>query len=186
VFAEVRLLGRSDRTDRFGKFKLSTTIYGSATATIGRTGYVSASQNVSATSDATIRLQPTPTVTLRVTGGQTYQLDSESIEFGYVPPFGSYNKGETDDFCKPGGTLVTLGRNDFRRITGPAVLENVSACCSSSAVLMINGQLKSGESTPLYFTDSCLGYTVDFIGRDHVTGNYVYTKFTDVAEIVFP
>lgn len=188
VFADVRLGSRSDRSDRAGKFKVTTTIQGSGTIQISRSGYTAATQAITGggTQEFTIRLQPTPTVTLRRANGSSTQLDFESIEFGYVPPFGSYLKGETDDFCKPGGAQVVLGRNDFARITGPAVLESNASCCTSGQVLKITAQLKGGETTPLYFTDSCLGYTVDFIGRDHVSGDYVYTKFTDVAEIVFP
>ena len=186
VFAEVRLLNRSDKTDRSGKFKITTTIYGTVNATIARSGYVAGTQAVAATQDVTIRLQPTPTVTLRLTSGETHQLDFESLEFGFVPPFGSYNKSENDDFCKPNGALVTLNRADFARITGPAVAESNSSCCTSGTVQRINAQLKSGETTPLFFVDSCNGYAIDFIGRDHVSGNFVYSKFTDIAEITFP
>ena len=188
VFADVRLGARSDRTDRFGKFKISTNIPSSGTINVTRSGYVAGSQAVTGggTQNFTIHLTPTPTVRLRLTDGTTKDLDQESIEFGYVPPFGSYNKGESDDFCKPNGTLVSIHRGDFKRIIGPATSENNSACCSNNTVQKINAELRSGESTDLYFTDSCLGYSVDFIGRDHVSGNFVYTKFTDVAEVIFP
>lgn len=191
VFADVRLGSRSDRTDRAGKFKISTTIAGTGTLTVTRSGYRETTQAISGggTQDFTIRVQPTPTVSLRKADGSTVNLDFESIEFGYVPPFGSYLKGETDDFCKSDGTTVTLGRADFARITGPATSETHSPCCPNSpaqALQKINARLKSGEQTSLYFVDSCLGYSIDFIGRDHVSGNFVYTKFSEISEIIFP
>lgn len=188
VFADVRLGSRSDRTDRSGKFKISTTIPSQGTITVTRSGYSAGSQAITGggTQDFTIRLSPTPTVRLRLTDGTIKDLDQESIEFGYVPPFGSYNKGESDDFCRADGTVVAINRSEFKRIVGPATLENNSACCPNNTLLKITAELKNGQTVPLYFVDSCLGYTVDFIGRDHVSANFVYTKFTDVAEIIFP
>jgi hypothetical protein len=188
VFADVRLGSRSDRTDRSGKFKIVTSIPSQGVISVTRSGYTAGSVNVTGggTQEFTIRLNPTPTVRLVLTDGTVKDLDMESIEFGYVPPFGSYNKGESDDFCKGNGTVVAINRSEFKRITGPAVLENNSACCPNAPLLKINAELKSGETTALYFVDSCLGYTVDFIGREHVSADFAYTKFTNVAEIIFP
>ena len=189
TFAEVRVGNRIDKTNRQGQFSLrQTTIYGSAPVTASRTGYTSASETVSTAGahTLTIRIQPNPTVTLRLVSGVQHQIDFDSIEFGYVPPFGSYNKNSSDDFCRADGTQVTIDRSEIARFTGPAVLETQTACCTSGPVLRINTQLKNGTTAPLSFTDSCLGYTVDFIGRDHVTGDFVFAKFTDVAEVIFP
>jgi hypothetical protein len=185
--ANVRILNRSDNTDRTGKFRVINQIYGSSTITVGRTGYVTATQPITpGTHDVTFRLEPTPTIKLRLTNGTQYDIDFESAEFGYVPPFGSYNKSDKDDFCKPNGQQVTINRTEIARIIGPAVSETNSACCPDQPLQKINVVLKSGETTPLYFVDSCLGYSIDFIGRDHVKGDVVYTKFINVAEIVFP
>lgn len=189
VFADVRLGNRVDRADRQGKFRISTTIRGTQNITASRSGYVSGSLPVSTagTHDLTIRLASTPTVTLRTTAGQTMQIDYESVEFGYVPPFGSYIKATHDDFCRADGTQVTLDRAQFTRFIGPATLESQSACCGSGPLLRVNAQLKTGETLPLYFLDSCnQQYSIDFIGRNHVTGDFEFTKFTDVAEIIFP
>lgn len=187
VFANVRILNRSDNTDRSGKYRVINQIYGNSVITATRTGYLPVTQPITpGTHEITLRMQPTPTVKLRLTNGTEYDIDFESAEFGYVPPFGSYNKGASDDFCKPNGEMVHLNRSEIARITGPAVSETNTACCANQPVLKINAVLKSGETTPLYFTDSCLGYSIDFIGRDHVKGDTVYTKFINVAEIVFP
>lgn len=189
AFADVRLGTRRDTADRNGKFSIRTvTVYGSGEITAARSGYSSASQTLTTAGavEVTLRLQPTPTVTLRLSDGTQKQIDYESVEFGYVAPFSSYNKNELDDFCKADGTAVQLHRTQFSRITGPAVTEPQSTCCSSGTVQKINAVLRTGESLPLYFTDSCLGYSIDFIGRDHVTGDYTYTKFSNIAEIIFP
>jgi len=190
AFAEVKLGNRPDKTDRLGKFKIpgTVTIYGSAEITASRSGYVTSGETISTAGaqTVTIRLQPTPTVTLRLGNGNQHQIDFESVEFGYVPPFGSYIKSSVEDFCRADGTGIQVDKAQIARFTGPATLESASACCSSAPVLKVTTQLKSGETVPLYFTDSCQGYTVDFIGRDHVTGDFVYAKFTEIAEIIFP
>lgn len=189
AFADVRLGSRRDTADRQGKFSIRTvTVYGSGDITAARSGYTTASQTITTGGavDVTLRLQPTPTVTVRLVDGTQKQIDYESVEFGYVPPFSSYHKNDNDDFCKTDGTAVTLSRTQFSRITGPATTESFSTCCSTGTVQKINAVLRTGESLPLYFTDSCLGYSIDFIGRDHVSGDYAYMKFSDVAEIIFP
>ena len=190
AFAEVRLGNRRDVANRQGQFRiLTTTIYGSADITAMRSGYSQGKTTIStggAHTGLQISMQPTPTVTLRLTSGAQHQVDFESVEFGYVPPFGSYNKSSSEEFCKTDGSALTLERGQIARFTGPATLENHSPCCTSGPLLKVTVQLKSGETMPLYFTDSCQGYTIDFIGRDHTTGDFVFAKFTDVAEIIFP
>jgi hypothetical protein len=189
AFADVRLGNRRDTADRNGKFSIRTvTVYGSGDLTATRSGYATTTQTLTSagTVNVTLQMQPTATVTLRLANGTQYQIDYESVEFGFVPPFSSYHKSEMDDFCKSDGTAVQLNRTQFSRITGPATNDTFSPCCTTGTVQKINAVLRTGENLPLYFTDSCLGYSIDFIGRDHVTGDYVYSKFSDVAEIIFP
>lgn len=189
AFADVRLGNRRDTADRQGKFSIRTvTVYGSGEITAARSGYATASQTITTGGavDVTLRLQPTPTVSLRRADGTQVQIDYESVEFGFVPPFSSYHKNDSEEFCKSDGTTVQLHRTQFARITGPATTESFSPCCGTGTMQRINAVLRSGETLPLYFTDSCLGYSMDFIGRDHVSGDYVYVKFSDVAEIIFP
>lgn len=189
VSATVRVMNASDRTDASGLFSITTTLHGTADITAERTGYHTGTQQISGAGPhvLTLRLESKPTVKLRLVDGTQKDVDLESVEFGYVPPFGSYVKSEYDDFCKPGGAQVRLDRAEFARITGPSTLESAGLCCGGSgSAQRINATLKSGEVTPLYFTDSCTGYSIDFIARDHVTGKTVYTKFSNVAEIIFP
>ena len=185
--ANVRVGARSDNTDKAGKFRLVSQVAGTGTITISRSGYTAVEQSITpGTHEVNVRVQPTPTVTLRLKDGTIHNIDNESVEFGFVPPFGSYEKAESDDFCRPNGTSVALSRTDFKRIIGPATTATNSACCPERPLQKINAQLKSGETTDLFFVDSCLGYSIDFIGRDHAAGTFVYTKFSDVAEIIFP
>lgn len=186
INAEIRLGNRTGHSDRNGKFRVTSVIHGSATVTAGRSGYTEAAEQVSGDREITFRLQPTPTVRLRLVNGDVHDIDFESVEFGYVPTFGSYVKGPSEDFCRPGGTPIVLDRSQISRFTGPAVSESHSACCPGSPVQKINVRLKTGENTALYFADSCSGNTVDFIGRDHQSGNFVFAKFSNIAEVIFP
>lgn len=186
--AQVRIGERSDNTDRSGKFEITTDIRGATPVTAGRSGYVTGTQSISTAGNHSLnfRLTPTPTATLKTTDGKQRAIDFESIEFGFIPPFGSYQKSDKDEFCKPGGTEVTISRAEMSRITGPAVREAHTACCAAQQPQKISVVLKSGETTPVYFVDSCNGYSIDLIARDHVTGDIIYTHFADVAEVIFP
>ena len=188
VSASLRIGEGFDRSDSTGSFSITTTIYGQGELIAERSGYTTGSQQITGAGPhvVTVQLQSKPTVKLRLTDGTQKDMDLESVEFGYVPPFSSYVKAEFDDFCKPSGAMVRLNRTEFSRIVGPATAEATTACCPNGTPQKINATLKTGEVTPLYFNDSCTGYTVDFIARDHVTGRVVYTKFANIAEIIFP
>jgi len=190
AYAEITVGDSSTFADRLGRFTVaSATIFGVGNVTASRSGYQSESQQVSSAGEhnLTFHLQPKPTVRLRLTNGTTHDVDFETAEFGYVPPFGSYNKAPYEEFCSTGGTTTSVDRSQMRKITGPAVKENAPACCSSGLVTKITVELKNGTNGPMYFADSCgTEYSMDFIGRDHITGDFVYAKMTDVAEILFP
>lgn len=188
VNATVTLGTASKRTNSQGKFSLTGEFFGTTmNISAARSGYLEGTQSVaSGTHDITFRLQSTPTARMRLQDGTQRDIDFESIEFGYVPPFGSYIKDVKEDFCRPDGTQVTITKTEIARINGPAVLASQAACCSTRESHKINVTLKSGQTTDLYFTDSCVGYNIDFIGRDHVSGEVLFTHFTNIAEIVFP
>lgn len=185
--ATVRLGNRTDRTDATGSFQINTTIYGQGEVTAERSGYVLGRETITAGGPLalTLRLQPTPTAILRLTDGSVHEIDYESVEFGYIPPFGSYSKSDHDDFCKPDGTNVTLNRTEMKRIVGPATNESASACCGGTPQKIVI-TLRTGEISGYYFKDSCDGYSIDLISREHVSGKTIYTKFSNISEIVFP
>ena len=56
---------------------------------------------------------------------------------------------------------------------------------TSGPRLRLNGKFQ-GETTQLFFQDSCFGFSMDFLGRDHATAQFVYLKFAEIAEIVLP
>jgi hypothetical protein len=191
VAAKVQIANRKTTTDTHGAFKVKNVVsyHGVIVVEASRSGYKTNITNLNQGGDRalTLRVQPLPTVRVRRTNNTTVDIDFESLEFGFPSTFSGYQSAPSDDFCKPDGTKVTIDRSEIRRITGPAVRVQQAPCCSTRDVLRINAELKSGETTPLFFTDSCTPITsLDLIGRNHVTGAFEFTAFTDIAEIVFP
>lgn len=185
----VEASGRHDTTDSAGKFDFRTLDgFGDITITAIRSGYESKTVKITQSGPAnlTITLTPTPTTTVKRTDGTVLVIDTESITFGYPVPFSGYYDNEYEDFCKSDGTRVQIDRTQIKKITGPATLVNVGNCCADRAVAKVNLQLRSGANTDAYFADSCEGYSVDFIGRLHSTGQFVYVHFSDITEVVFP
>lgn len=191
ISAHVTAGNRSDTTDSQGKFRLrNVSGFNSLVLEVTRTGYATQSFPLSAEAkqDFTIRLVPGSTVRVRKLDGTTYDLDFDSVRFGFAVPFSTYQAAEYDEFCKTNGTSATIDRSEFRRITGPATLVSYAPCCTNAnPLLKVQGELKNGETTELYFKDSCDGYSnIDISGRDHVSAEVVYIVFTDIAEVTFP
>jgi hypothetical protein len=191
VGIRVRAGNRTDTTDSAGKFKIKniTSYHGVIVVETQRSGYTPTTQNLTTggTQTLTLRVKPLPTVRVRRTNNATFDLDQDSLEFGYPVVFSGYNSATYDEFCKPSGSKVTISREEIRRITGPATMVGQASCCSERNVLKVNAELKTGETTDLYFMDTCSGIpSIDLIGRNHLTGKIEYTPFTAIAEITFP
>ena len=186
---EVRAGSKLSYSGADGKFRVKDVLgFGSVKVTFERSGYVLKTETITSggTQDLTFRLTPTPTVRVRKTNNTTFDLDSESVKFGYVLTFGGYAEATFDEFCKPDGSQVTLDRAQMKKITGPATKVAQSNCCENPELMKINVQLKTNETFDAVFKDSCFGYRVDLIGREHVSGNFAYIPFFDIAEVVFP
>ena len=184
----VRSGARSGRTDAAGQFRIRLTSGHNTSLTFVRVGYetFSTDVNILGNMTATFRLTPRPTVKVRTTAGTTYDLDIETVEFGYIAPFSGYTKDAHLNLCKPGGIPFQPDRADIKTIR-PGVAQTDKACCQSgAAVAAIDVELKSGERSTASFVDACFGYRVDVIGQDHKTGDPVYLHFSDIAEITFP
>jgi carboxypeptidase-like protein len=183
----VRLGARSGRTDSQGKFAIKLSPGSPQTLTFERTGYDTLSSTVTITGDdsQTFRLIPRGTIKIRLNSGVTYQIDPETIEFGYVAPFSGYNKDTKLNLCKGGGDAFQPDRADIKHITTGATL-NDAKCCATGAIPAINVELKSGGTTTAGFVDACFDYKVDVIGLDHITAQPVYIHFSDIAELTFP
>ena len=130
-------------------------------------------------------LTPKASATVKLTNGDTHVLGLATSSFAYVIPFIGYVRYDNANLCKTDGSAFAPSKNDISKIIGPATSVNFTPCCASGPVLSANVEMKSGEKMQVYFNDSCFGSEVDFIGRERSTGQYVYTKFVDIAEIDF-
>lgn len=176
-------------SDASGKFVMDNVVgYGAIEITASRSGYVARSEKLTTGGDhsLTLRLQPTPTVRVRKVDGTTYDLDFESLKFGYAVPFSGYRDGADEAFCLADGSQVVVDRSQIKRITGPAVRTTKSGCCSADQLLKVHLELKNGTSADAFFLDSCFTTQIDLIGREHVNAKFQYIRFTEIAEVVFP
>jgi hypothetical protein len=186
VFATVAGPDSGTTTDQNGKFEIEIRV--GATLTVSRSGYQTVSRVVPAnTTTIQIPMTGLPTIRLKTTTNREYELDTESSEFAYLVPFSGYVRSDSGKFCKPDGSEYKPNKSIIKRFIGPAVASTNEGCCKDGKpILKARLELKSGEQTDVFFADSCFGYEVDFIGRDHFGGDFVFLKFNDITEIVFP
>jgi len=174
-------------TSRLGTFSLSAvTTLGDVDVTAARSGYHSSTVSISGTGthELNFRLQGRPTTAIRGIDGTTVALDDDSVKFGYVVLFGGYQTATGNNFCLPDGAQTKIPMADIRRVTGPGIA--VQTSCSQRPAQRVHLELRDGTTRDATFVDSCYGYTVDLIGRDHVTGDGVFVPFGEVLEINFP
>ena len=189
IAAKVQANERSTFTDANGRFTFRNfTAYGPLTLSATRTGYVTGSTVMNASTETpTIRLQSGPLVTLRQTDSTELQIDADSIEFGYAVPFSGYLSSTYDDFCRLSDHVaLRIDRSEMKKITGPSTFITSSGCCNGTNQQKLTIQTKTASAAEMVFVDSCEGYKVDFIGREHVTGKFVYIPFGQITEVVFP
>ncbi|HSP14654.1 MAG TPA: carboxypeptidase-like regulatory domain-containing protein [Thermoanaerobaculia bacterium] len=187
VAADVFIPGKSTHTDASGNFTMKLATGRDFVLTIARTGFetLTATVNISGDASRNFRMTPRATTKVRTVNGTNYELDTETIEFGYVAPFFGYVKDTKLNLCQAGGTSFTPDRSEIDKITGPVQL-NDAACCSRGSMPAVNVTLKSGGTSTAAFVDACVGYQVDVIGRDHRTNAATYLHFSDLAEIDLP
>lgn len=184
VFATVAAGDQATATDAQGKYELD--VPPGTPVTISRSGYTTVARNVPPTKILNVTMASLPTIRLKTTANREYELDTDSAEFAYLVPFSGYVRSDTGKFCKPDGSEFKPTKTALKRFIGPAVTSTSEACCKDKTPLKGRVELKSGELSDVFFPDSCFGYEVDFIARDHFGGDFVFLKFTDIAEIVFP
>ncbi len=174
-------------TDAKGQFTTKIAPGTNIPMTLARSGYqtLNVSVNISGDATRTFQLVSNPVTTVRTVAGVTSQLDTETVQFGYLAPFTGYIQDTKLNLCTAGGNAFTPDRSEMQKITGPTQL-NDPACCSRAAIPAVNVQLKTGATSTGGFVDSCVGYTVDLIGRDHLTAQPVYIHFSNIAEVDFP
>jgi hypothetical protein len=174
-------------TGATGSFKLKIATGRDVPLTMIRTGFQPLVTTVNISGDATRTFQMTakPTTKVRTVAGANFELDTETVEFGYVAPFFGYVKDKVLNLCKPGGVAFTPDRSEMTRITGPVQL-NDAACCSRGSMPAVTVSLKSGETATAAFADACVGYQTDIIGRDHKTNASTFVHFSEIAEVNLP
>lgn len=177
-------------TDAQGHFELKNARgVGSILVEAKRSGYLPVNTRINPgdPTTLTIRMTPTPTVTVRLTSGEVKNLDYESLRFGYPLAFTGYIDSDAEDFCRiSDSTKVNINKSQMARVTGPAQIVPAGSCCTDNAAKMTL-TLKNGEVMDVLFTDTCQErYKVDIGAREHVSGQFVHLLITDIAEIVFP
>jgi carboxypeptidase-like protein len=155
--------------------------------TFTRSGYntLTSTVNIAHDDSRTFQMTSLPTVKVRQLDGTTLELDTDTVEFGYLAPFTGYTKDRKMNLCTTAGQAFTPDRADIHRITGP-IQFNDPACCDKGALPGVNVELKAGGNTTGGFVDACVGYHEDLIGLDHKTGLAAYIHFSDISEITFP
>jgi len=179
---------RSSVADNQGNFQIQVPAGVSSVIAATRSGYDSVSTAVNGAEGLTVNLtlHGKPTVSVRLTNGTVLQLDTETAQFAQEALFTSPARSDTVTLCKSDGTKTVVNRSEVSKIFGPAVSVNNAACCTASPVLKVSVELKTGERQDAVLQESCTGVFIDFTGRDHTTGQFVYTRFEDIAEIDFP
>jgi len=208
IEAEVTSGTRTVKTDGRGAFSIVIAAGRPVSVLIHRSGYEDAPLTVTLPAPGSVIVSPAPTptpqpvpppqsappitltpkapVVMRTTDGLTVPLDADTVQFAYIIPFSSPATSNAASFCRLDGTAYAPDRSEFSRIVGPAVFTNNSACCKLGKSLLVNIEMKTGEKEQVIFSDSCFGYDIVFTGRDRVSAQYVFAKFTEIASIDFP
>jgi hypothetical protein len=171
---------------QFGTFSFNArNAPGIVAVTASRTGYQGATIRTSGTGtqEVNFRLQSRAAATLRKTDGTTVTIDDDSVQFGYIVPFMNYQTATGNDFCLNDGTHAKIPTAAMVRITGLGTASG--SCCQRPAQRALL-ELRDGTVHDATFIDSCYGYTVDLLARNHDTGEYLYVPFNEVSEIAFP
>lgn len=172
---------------RNGTFAFSiVTVPGNVDLTAGRTGYDSSTVRVNGagTHEVNFRLGGRPSATLQKIDGTLIALDDDSVRFGYIVPFIGYQTESGNDFFMTDGTRAKIPMAEMMRVTGTGTSVPTTGCPRAGQRVLL--ELRDDTIHDATFLDSCYGYTVDLIGRDHATGDVLYVPFSEVSNIAFP
>jgi carboxypeptidase family protein len=189
VIADVLSSSRKSSTDAQGNYQIQVPLGLPSTITVSRTGYESASTTIVGRDSvvADFRLKGKPTVTMKLVDGTTLNLDYDSAQFAQEITFSNPARSDNVLLCAADGSQTSLDKSEISKITGPGVLVTNAACCTLSQVIKVTLDLKNGTHKDGLLAQSCTGAQMDFAGRVHTTGEFIYKRFTsDIAEIDFP
>ena len=169
-------------TDENGHYSLTCTFTSDITAS--HVGYVSVKKPVNST-QIDFALPQTPSVTVKLTNGQTVVFDYDSTKFGYADVF-QYVSGDGLNMCKLGGTPFSPTKLQFARIIGPAHSVTDQACCNRGPAMAIEVTTRDAQTSTAIISDSCFGIAYDILGVERSSGTAKYLHLTDVQEVTFP
>jgi len=179
---------RNNGTKADGKYSLTIPAGRPTLVTVDDFAFESVTTTITPTADMAIDFTLTltrPTVTVTLNSGESHVLDLGSSRFAYYVVFANYARFNEANLCMPDGSASAPNKSEIAKITGPFARVNFSPCCARGPIVTANIELKSGEKSQVYFTDSCYDEELDFLGRERSTGTWWYLKFDDLAEITF-
>jgi len=175
-------------TNADGKYSIDLPAARPVILTIEDFAFEPVTVTVTPTANATVDFTLTtarPAVTVRLVSGETHVFDAGTSKFAYYRILADYMKFDSPNLCATDGSSFAPNKSDIARIVGPFTRVNFSPCCSRGPVITATLEMKSGETTQVYFNDSCYDDELDFIGRERSSGVWYYLKFDDIAEIDF-
>ena len=188
AFAVITNGPRSGRADAQGNYAVQVPLGLTSVIIASRTGYESSTVQVVGRDNLSVNftLKGKPTTSVRLTNGTTYQLDTETVQFAQEVPFSSTARSDSALVCNSDASKTTLNKSEIAKITGPGTLVTNSACCAATPVVRLTVDLKSGEHRDVLLAETCTGVFMDIAGQDHTTGQFIFARFGDIQEVVFP
>jgi len=187
AFADVTDTPRSTRSDAQGKFDIDVPLGLPTVIQVSRSGYESGSSSVIGRNALNVefKLKSKPTVTMKLTNGTTYNLDFETAQFAEEIVFSNPARSDSVLVCNADATQSTIDKTGISKILGPGVAVSNASCCKTP-LIKVTLNLKNGNTQDALLQQTCDGSFMDFSGRDHGTGLFVYQRFQDIQEIDFP
>ena len=188
VFAQVVSGPRTSTTDSQGMYRILVPVGLTSAISVGRSGYETTQIQVIGKDGLTINftLKSKPTVKVLFTNGTSYDADLETARFEQEIPFSNSSHSLNVILCKADGTKFTVSISDFAKITGPALSVTNQACCTATPVLKVTTDLKNGQHDDVTLAETCTGVFMDFGAVNHLTGEFMHTRFENIQEIDFP
>lgn len=185
--ALVSTQGQSQVTTADGTYRLPVLRGGTSTVTIERFGFFTQTRSVelvAGSNTLNVSLSASPRVTVTTVGNQTILLVADTVMFSSNPG-GLLSPRDSPAVTVCGSSSaapVTYDRSEISIITGPAVAS--TGCCAIGQ--QVGFVLKNSQKFDATFAESCVGYTLDLMGRNVVDGKSMYLSFKNILRVQFP
>src|SRR5258708_1657003 len=100
-------------------------------------------------------LASNPSIFVKTTAGETFELDYDTCKFAYIIVFTGYVSDNNANFCKPDGSSWAPNKSQFIKVIDPSTDVNFSPCCTKGPLTTVNVEMKTGEEPAAYFNYSC-------------------------------